>query len=92
MSNFYLLILAHNRIQLKKKQTVLILLLLLGIELKLISVLICSLLITSIIYILFFEHFLSFALKFGRHVEVDHINLLNSVNLTVYFQHFLIIL
>ena len=46
--------------------TVLILLLLLGIELKLISVLICSLLITSIIYILFFfyvKYFLNSRLK-----------------------------
>ena len=46
--------------------TVLILLLLLGIELKLISVLICSLLITSIIYILFFfyvKYFLNTRLK-----------------------------
>ena len=46
--------------------TVLILLLLFGIELKLISVLICSLLISSIIYILFFfyvKYFLNSRLK-----------------------------
>ena len=46
--------------------TVLILLLLFGIELKIISVLICSLLITSIIYILFFfyvKYFLNSRLK-----------------------------